>query len=226
VAWRRLRYASAPKDESCKRHVLWCGNWVGRGGSLLLGGEAHAGVGEEVLKALGGAGGVAELARECCVRSEGRIWFYTHRSVACTDRMAARVQNALAVVKVLRAALAAQLSWCWTNESWLRWTRPRSLSSVLCSVAFSSVAHGVSHRLSVAPLTRPLCPAPPPQDDSLSPPAKRGRAVVTKPVEVVELSDDDEDEVRATVRSARGTQSTQATQPKTRAPPKSFGRLK
>ena len=94
-----------------------------------------------------------------------------------------------------------------------------SLSSVLCSVAFSSVAHCVSHRLSVAPLTRPLCPAPPPQDDSLSPPAKRGRAVVTKPVEVVELSDDDEDEVRATVRSARGTQSTQATQPKTRAPP-------
>ena len=101
-----------------------------------------------------------------------------------------------------------------------------SLSSVLCSVAFSSVAHCDSHRLSVAPLTRPLCPAPPPQDDSLSPPAKRGRAVVTKPVEVVELSDDDEDEVRATVRSARGTQSTQATQPKTRAPPKSFGRLK
>ena len=43
--------------------------------------------------------------------------------------------------------------------------------------------------------------------------------MVTKPVEVVELSDDDEDEVRATVRSARGTQSTQATQPKTRAPP-------
>ena len=32
----------------------------------------------------------------------------------------------------------------------------RSLSSVLCSVA-----HCVSHRLSVAPLTRSLCPAPP-----------------------------------------------------------------
>jgi hypothetical protein len=36
-----------------------------------------------------------------------------------------------------------------------------SLSSVLCSVAFSSVTHCVSDRLSVAPLTRSLCPAPP-----------------------------------------------------------------
>jgi hypothetical protein len=202
-------------------------NRVGRGGYLLLGGEAHAGAGEEMWKLLEVLGGVAELARECCVRSGGRIWFYTHLSVA--RRMAAPVQDALAVVEVLRVALAAPLVALdppAEQRELAALAHRLSLSSVLCSVAFSSVAHCVSRRLSVAPLTRSLCPAPPPQDDSLSPPAKRGRAVATKPVEVVELSDDDEDEVRATVRSARGTQSTQATQPKTRAPPKSFGRLK
>ena len=75
VTWRRLRYASAPKDESCKRHVVR--EPVGRGGYMLLGCEAHAGVREEVWKLLEVLGGVAEFARECCVRSGGRIWFYT-----------------------------------------------------------------------------------------------------------------------------------------------------
>ena len=136
--------------------------------------------------------------------------------------MAAPVHDALAVVEVLRAALAAQLvalDPSAEQQELAALAHRLSLSLVLCSVAFSS-------RRSLC-LPPPLCcsshsltvPRPPPQDDSLSPPAKRGRAVVTKPVEVVELSDDDEDEVRATVRSARGTQSTQATQPKTRAPP-------
>ena len=70
-----MRYASAPKDESCKRRVVR--ELVGRGGYLLLGGEAHAGVREEVWKLLEVLGGLLS-SREGVVRSEGRIWFYTH----------------------------------------------------------------------------------------------------------------------------------------------------
>ena len=50
-----MRYASAPKDESCNDMVRELG---GEGGYLLLDSEAHAGVREEVWKLLEVLGGL------------------------------------------------------------------------------------------------------------------------------------------------------------------------
>ena len=83
-------------------------NRVGRGGYLLLGGEAHAGAGEEMWKLLEVLGGVAELARECCEERGADLVLYPPLS-RMHGQDAAPVQHALAVVEVLRVALAAQL---------------------------------------------------------------------------------------------------------------------
>ena len=104
-------------------------------------------------------GGVAELARECCEERGADLVLYPPLS-RMHGQDAAPVQHALAVVEVLRVALAAQLSWCWTlqrnSESWLRWpTAAASLQSSAQSLTVSPTA-------SLLLLSLAHCAPPPP----------------------------------------------------------------